>query len=237
MFTKSARFYDAVYSFKDYAAEAAKVDALIKERNPRAQTLLDVACGTGKHLEHLRRRYDAEGLDVDLELLAIARERLPGIRLHEGDMIEFDLACRFDVVTCLFSSIGYARTVEGLNRAVAAMAVHLEPGGVLLVEPWITPDAWQDGYVGAVFVDEPDLKIARVDLPERDGRLSRVDFHYLVATPAGIDRFEERHELALFTHDEYVAAFRAAGLEVEHDPEGLMGRGLYVGCSPAAGMR
>ena len=130
MFTKSARFYDAVYSFKDYAAEAAKVDALIKERNPRARTLLDVACGTGMHLEHLRGRYDAEGLDLDPELLAIARERLPGIRLHEADMIEFDLARLFDAVTCLFSSIGYARTVKNLNRAVAAMALHLEPGGV-----------------------------------------------------------------------------------------------------------
>jgi SAM-dependent methyltransferase len=237
MFTKSARFYDAIYSFKDYAAEAAKVDALVKERHPGARTLLDVACGTGKHLEHLRGRYEAEGLDLDPELLAIARERLPGIRLHEGDMRRFDLARRFDAVTCLFSSIGYALTVEDLKRAVAAMALHLEPGGILVVEPWITPDAWQDGYVGAVFVDEPDLKIARVDLSERDGRLSRIDFHYLVATPAGIDRFEERHELALFTQDEYVAAFRAAGLEVEHDAEGLMGRGLYTGRAPAAGMR
>jgi SAM-dependent methyltransferase len=237
MFTKSARFYDAVYSFKDYAAEAQKVDALIQERKPGARTLLDVACGTGKHLEHLRERYEVEGLDLDPELLAIARERLPGVPLHHGDMVDFDLDRGFDAVLCLFSSIGYAHTVEDLNRAVATMAAHLEPRGLLVVEPWITPDAWEDDHVGAVFVDEPDLKIARVNLGERDGRLSRMDFHYLVATPAGIDRFEERHELGLFTHDEYIAAFRAAGLEVDHDPEGLMGRGLYVGCAPAAGTR
>jgi SAM-dependent methyltransferase len=237
MFTKSARFYDAVYSFKDYAAEAAKVDALIKERNPRARTLLDVACGTGMHLEHLRGRYDAEGLDLDPELLAIARERLPGILLHEGDMTAFDLGRRFDAVTCLFSSIGYARTVEDLNRAVAAMAGHLEPGGVLIVEPWLTPEVWQDGHLGAVFVDEPDLKIARVNLAERDGRLSRFVFHYLVLTAEGVERFEEPHELRLFTHDENTAAFGAAGLEVEHDPEGLMGRGLYIGGAPAASTR
>jgi SAM-dependent methyltransferase len=237
MFTKSARFYDAVYSFKDYAAEAAKVDALIKERNPRARTLLDVACGTGKHLEHLRGRYDAEGLDLDPELLAIARERLPGIPLHEDDMTKFDLGRRFDAVLCLFSSIGYARTIEDLNRAVVSMAAHVARSGVLVVEPWLTPDAWQDDHLGAVFVDEPDLKIARVNLSERDGRLSRFVFHYLVLTSEGVERFEEPHELGLFTHDEYDAAFRAAGLEVEHDPDGLMGRGLYIGCAPAASTR
>jgi SAM-dependent methyltransferase len=237
MFTRSARFYDAVYSFKDYVSESAKVDALIQERNPGARTLLDVACGTGKHLEHLRGRYEAEGLDLDPKLLAIARERLRGIPLHEGDMIKFDLGRRFDAVLCLFSGIGYARTVEGLNQAVIAMAAHVAPSGVLVVEPWLTPDVWEDDHLGAVFVDEPDLKIARVNLSERDGRLSRFVFHYLVLTSEGVERFEEPHELGLFTHDEYVAAFRAAGLEVEHDPDGLMGRGLYIGCAPAAGTR
>lgn len=237
MFTKSARFYDAVYSFKDYAAEAAKVDALIKERTPGARTLLDVACGTGKHLEYLRERYEAEGLDLDPELLGIAHERLPGIPLHEGDMLAFDLGRRFDAVLCLFSSIGYATTVPRLRRAVATMAAHVAAGGVLVVEPWLTPEVWQDDHLGAVFVDEADLKIARVNLSERDGRVSRFVFHYLVLTADGVERFEEPHELGLFTHEEYLEAFRAAGLEVEHDPEGLMGRGLYVGWPVAAGTR
>jgi hypothetical protein len=34
--------------------------------------------------------------------------------------------------------------------------------------------------------------------------------------------------MALFTDEEYRQAFDAAGLSVEHDPEGLIGRGLYI---------
>ena len=84
-------------------------------------------------------------------------------------------------------------------------------------------------HVGAVFVDEPELKIARVDTIEVDGRTSSFDFHYLVGTPQGVEGFVEHHELGLFTREEQLAAFRAAGLQVEHDEEGLMGRGLYIG--------
>ena len=63
----------------------------------------------------------------------------------------------------------------------------------------------------------------------REGSLSIMSFEYLVGTPAGIESFSERHEATLFTDEEYRAAFAAAGLVVEHDPEGLIGRGLYIG--------
>jgi SAM-dependent methyltransferase len=233
MFTRSARYYDALYSWKDYAGETSKLVTLIRERNPQARTLLDVACGTGKHLELLREEFEVEGLDLDEQLLAIAGERLPGVPLHHGDMLGFDLGKRFDVVTCLFSAIAYARTTDNLSRAIRAMSDHLAPGGILVVEPFFSPEQWEPGHPWALFVDEPELKIARMDVAQPPtGRIARIEFHYLVGTPDGVDYFTEPHEIALFTNDEYLEAFRNAGLEPEHDPEGLMGRGLYVAAKP-----
>ena len=233
MFSRSARIYDAIYaSIRDYQREAAQLDALIQARRPGAKSLLDVACGTGVHLHHLAGRYEVEGLDLDPEMLAVARERLPDATFHQGDMASFDLGKRFDAVVCMFSSIGYVKTEEWLRDAIASMARHLEPGGVLVVEPWLTPDAWSDRHVGAVFVDEPELKIARVNVAEREGTISSFEFQYLVGTPDGVEHFSERHELGLFTVEQQLEAFRAAGLEAEHDPEGPMGRGLYVAVAP-----
>ncbi len=230
MFARSARLYDAVYAtMKDYRAEAERVHKLVEARRPGARTLLDVACGTGAHLEHLARHYDVEGLDLDPDMLAVARERLPGVPLHEADMAAFELGRKFDAVVCLFSSIAYVRTVERLERAVASMAAHLEPGGVLVIEPWVLPERWDARRLHAVFVDEPDLKIARMSVPPPLAREQTLEFHYLVATCDGVEHFTERHEIAMFTHDEYVGAVGAAGVRVEHDPDGLMGRGLYVG--------
>ena len=228
MFSRSARIYDAIYaSIRDYPREAAELDRLIQERRPGARTLLDVACGTGAHLEHLEG-YEVEGLDLDPEMLAVARERLPDVPFHEGDMAVFALGERFDAVVCMFSSIGYVRTEERLSSAIASMARHLEPGGVLVVEPWLSPDVWMDRHVGAVFVDDPELKIARMNVAQREGTVSMFEFEYLVGTPDGIERFTERHELGLFTVEQYLQAFRIAGLEAEHDQEGPMGRGLYI---------
>jgi SAM-dependent methyltransferase len=235
MFSSSAHVYDAVYSFKDYGAESRRLQALIEERSPGAATLLDLACGTCKHLEQLRAWYEVSGLDLDPQLLEIARGRLDGIDLHEGDMTSFSLGRTFDVVTCLFSSIGYVGTVERLDGAIAAMAAHLDPGGVLIVEPWLAPEVWVADRPHLLSVDEPDLKIARMTISGREGRLAIMDFEYLIGTPAGIEAFSERHAAALFTDDEYRQAFGAAGLSVEHDPEGLIARGLYIGQARPAG--
>ncbi|MGZ4248465.1 MAG: class I SAM-dependent methyltransferase [Solirubrobacteraceae bacterium] len=199
-----------------------------QDRCPAARTLLDVACGTGKHLERLKAFYDVEGIDLDPRLLAVAGARLPNLRLHEADMREFDLGRRFDAVTCLFSAIGYAHTIDGLMSSVASMARHLECPGVLIVEPWFTPEAWMAQRPQLLSVDQPDLRIARMNVNSRDAKLAIVDFHFLVGTQTGVQHFTERHELGLFTDDEYRTALSGAGLHVAYEPDGLTGRGLYI---------
>src|SRR5215471_2603544 len=54
MFDVTAEHYDLAYAHKDYAAEAAWVVDAVRARAPHARSLLDVACGPGGHLEHLR---------------------------------------------------------------------------------------------------------------------------------------------------------------------------------------
>ncbi len=230
MFLESAQYYDVIYSFKNYQAEVQQLVAIINEHHlSEVKSLLDVACGTGKHIQYLKDHYEVEGLDLSQDLLDFARQRNPGISYYHADMVEFDLGRAFEVVTCLFSSIGYVKTHENLSRALTCMARHLLPGGLLIIEPWLTPDTWNPGTVHAHFIDEPDLKIARVNTSSTKGRLSCFDFHYLIGTPEGTKHFVERHELGLFETDEMQAALADAGLQVIYDAEGLMGRGLFIG--------
>jgi SAM-dependent methyltransferase len=224
-----ARYYDRLYEWKDSAGEMERLVELMGLPADGTLSLLDVACGTGRCLELLAARFRAEGLDSSPEMLEVARERHPGLVFHLGDMTDFDLGRTYDAVTCLLSSIGYVVTVERLRAAAACMARHVAPGGVLAVEPWMTPENWRPGTVHATLVDDPELKIARVSTSLTREGCSVVDLHHLVGTPEGTGHFVEQHVMGLFSVEEMTAALEGAGLAVTYDAYGITGRGLYVG--------
>jgi len=231
MYTKTAAFYDAIYAArgKDYAGEAAWLRAAIAgEREGSSLRLLDVACGTGMHLSMLDAHFTVSGLDADHAMIAIARQRLPGIPLRVARMQDFPRTDPADVVLCLGSSIGYVREPADLAATLAHFAQALALGGIAIVEPWLHPSDWREGTIGAVFVDRPQLKIARVDTSERYGHISVLRFEYLVGEPSGVSRFNETHTLGLFSDEEYRAAFERAGFDVRAERTDIFPRGLYV---------
>ena len=229
MYDKSAGWYDAFYRDKDYEGEARRIAELVRQRHPAAMTLLDVACGTGRHLEYLARTFRCTGVDLEAKMLSVALLRVPEVSLVVGDMTALDLGGQFDTVVCLFSSIGYVRTLDGLQRALAAMARQLAPGGVLVIEPWIRPETWRGGAVVVEVIDEGAGKLVRVLVSRLEETVSVLDIHYVFASPGHVTTADEQHHLGLFTKDQYVAAAETSGLTVEWNPDGLIGRGMVIG--------
>lgn len=226
MYRRSARFYDLVHRDVPYGAQADALLQLIEAPLPHARTLLDVGCGTGRHLELLRERYRVQGLDASAELLAIARERLPDVQLHRGDIRTFELGRRFDVVTCLFAAIGYARTKAGLRAALTHLASHVAVTGLVMVEPWLAPPApW---HFAEAFADDPRRLLARIGRGWTEGGLWVSETDYLVVENGDAEHFRERHELGLFDETDYDGAFRAAGLAVDRT-DAYGASGLFLG--------
>jgi SAM-dependent methyltransferase len=234
MFRNSAHVYDLIYAaMKDYAAEAQDVHALVQARRPGARSLLDVACGTGAHLRHLRQWYEVAGIDSDAQMLGQGRQQLPGVALVEADMRTFQLDRTFDAVICLFSSIGYMESTGELHDAVAAMVRHLAPGGVLVVDGWVRPDAWRDDSAPQLATGADDsLMVARIGLSRRTGDRTTLEMHHLIAADGTVDYVVDRHELTLFEPGDYTAAMRREGLQVEVTDGPMPGRDRYVGTRP-----
>lgn len=231
MYSESAALYDLLYTpIKDYSAEAGQVAGLLRRARPRCRTLLDIACGTAEHARLLREvhGFEVDGVDLDPAFVAIARAKCPHGRFDVADMADFHLGRAYDVVVSLFGSIGYVVTLPRLREALACLRDHLVPGGVAVVEPFLTPDAFHPGTAGAHTVESGELRITRTHRSERDGARCRLYFEYTIEGPDGTRQPTEVHELGLFTVDEMLAAFSAAGLAVTYDPNSPIGRGVYV---------
>jgi len=228
MFSVTAEIYDAIYGFKDYAGEAVKIRQLIARERPGARTILDIACGTGEHARLLSPDFEVDGIDLEPKFVEIARAKNPAGNFSVGDMRAFQLEKRYDVVQCLFSSIGYLLTPEDIIAALKCFGAHLAPGGVILVEPWLSPAAYKVGQLDMVTVDKPDLKVCRMNVSKREGDISILHFHYLIATNQGVRKVEEVHRLALVPTEQMVAHFEAAGLRCAFDSVGLLDRGLFI---------
>jgi trans-aconitate methyltransferase len=234
MYTRTAQTYDLIYAGvgKDYATETADLLRIATDAGIAGGTWLDVACGTGLHLQGLSGAFAVTGVDSSAEMLAVAKRRLPNVQFHEGDMRSFDLGERFDVVSCLFSAIGYMVTIPDLHRAIARLAAHVRPDGLLAVEAWFEPDAWMPGHLAHDVVERGGVTLIRASRSDRRDRVSTIDMHHLLMSPEGIEHFTEVHEMGLFTRAEYEGAFAAANLDVDRDPDFGTRRGLYLARAP-----
>lgn len=226
-----ADVYEMIYHSrgKDWAAEAADTTKIIRARLPEADSLLDVACGTGAHLETFSTLFrHTEGLELADPMLEVAAKRLPEVTLHAGDMRDFDLGRTFHAVVCMFTAIGYVGGVQDMRDAVRSMARHLVPGGIMVVEPWWFPEQFLDGYVAGDLAQDEDRTVARISHSTRQGRTTRMEVRFMVGDSTGITEFTETDLLTLFTLEEYVSAFADAGCPAEYVEVGWTARGLFV---------
>lgn len=231
MFSKSAELYDRIYgSFKDYEQECHKIHSLVQQEYPSAHILLDVACGTGEHARILKTLFDYEvdGIDLDSDLIAIAREKNPTGTFCKGDMADFSLGKTYDLVMCLFSSIGYVKTLDRVTASLKMFSQHLKDEGIIMVEPWFQPGALSPGKIFLNTSQDDDLSVVRMAYNQVNDRLSTLHFEYLIGIEGNITHEVEIHELGLFTVDEMMECFQKAGLTAIYNEEGLSGRGLYI---------
>lgn len=240
-YDRHARYYDALYGAMGHDAQR-DVDTLfelLRDRGINPTSVLDVACGTGRHTAVLADRLrTVVGTDLSEDMLAVARDRAPDVTFLQADFRRFDLGRRFDVVACLFSSVGHVRDADELGQAIRAMAGHVDEGGALVVEAWLTPDdADPAGRRDATVVPVGDGHVARLSRSQVDGTVIVLEYVWAVATSDEVHSEIERLELPLFTREQYLAAVESAGLTGEWVAPGpfVTGRPVLMGTRPGAG--
>ena len=212
-----AAWYDLIYGEKPYADEARFVDALLAGGGGERGRLLDVACGTGRHAaEFARLGWRVTGVDYSPDLLEHARGRSSEIDWHEQDMRELDVpGDPFDAVTCLFDSIGYPQSDDGVTAALRSIRSHLAEGGRAAIEflhaPALTAGAAPLRVRRWAAADGTAL--VRISETEMDGNVMHVAYELIeLRADGGWSRGAERQSNRSFAVDEMEGLLRAADL-------------------------
>ena len=213
-FSALAGVYDAIMADIEYGDWADFVLDYARDRDLTPATALDLACGTGALTAELQRRgLNVTGLDYSADMLNVARARLPGTPFVQGDLRDFDLHARYDLVTCVFDSLNNLTEPTDLQAALTRMTAHLNPGGLLAFDV--------NTRVGVRDLWEGEVMEGLAPMP--DGR--EVHYHWShhydpdtqLGTVQAICRVEDEEFIELHTERGYDAAdlepmLRAAGL-------------------------
>jgi ubiquinone/menaquinone biosynthesis C-methylase UbiE len=117
----------------EYEDEVKVYVDLIRRAAPEPpRTLLHLGSGAGGHDTIFKRHFAVTGVDLSPGMLNKARKVHPDIEYIEGDMRTLRLNRQFDAVA-IPDSIDYMVSAEDLEHAIHTAAMHLKPGGVLLV--------------------------------------------------------------------------------------------------------
>lgn len=128
--------YLEIYAHRDDDEARRQVEFLRRMVGRIDGRVLDLACGSGRHLSELRSRgYDAVGLDLSLVLLTAARRRDPSLPLVRGDMRRLPFCDRtFSGLVNFFTSFGYFESEEDNTDVVSEMSRVLEPRAPFLFD-------------------------------------------------------------------------------------------------------
>ena len=199
LYRKFARYYDLIYKWMDYPGESEFIEMVVERyKESEGMNLLDVACGTGGHAYYLQNSFNVLGLDINPEMLDIAREKLPEMEFVHGDMKKMDLNKEFDVIICLFSAINYHTTLDELENSFKRFYKHLESGGILIFDLGFCTENWEEGRMLVDAVVEGDLQLARISQSRLYNGVFNANFVFLVKEDGKMDFEIDQHQIGVF---------------------------------------
>lgn len=205
--------------YRDYAENLTRreVDFLVEALSLQGtETILDLACGGGRHsLELARRGFTVVGLDAAAPVMAHARQRAleEGLNVEflAGDMRALQFEGRFDALLVMNSSVGFFD--DATNAAViAGCARALAPGGRLLLQ-CINPyqvEAYLRDFRNGWYPIGDGVVLREASFEPRIATL-RIGYRYLDPS-RGLDVAHPGDSIRLYGFPELAAMLRAAGL-------------------------
>ena len=223
VFSEYAHLYDLFYAKKNYAAEAEFVLELSSRFGVTPKTLLDMGCGTGRHLaEFVKRQIKCDGFDRSPKMILQAKQELAGnsVTLTEADITNFENGKEYDLIVAMFSVFGYLSNNDQLLSGLRTVHKHLLPEGLFIFDGWFGP---------AVLAQKPEHRryeyqygqdtVVRKASPVLDAINQTVTVHYEILIKRKnrvLKRIDEKHRMRFMFIQEMALGMEHCNLELIH---------------------
>jgi SAM-dependent methyltransferase len=235
IFKESSKYYDLLYSTKEYDEESLYILNIIKKYSKdEVNTLLELGSGTGQHAKYLTQ-YNLEvfGIDLSSTMIEIAQSlNLKNFKIKQGDIRHNNFSgIQFDCAVSLFHVISYLKTNEDVIACFNAVNEQLKLGALFIFDVWYTP---------AVYTLKPETRVKRIEneeyaivrlaesLADSTTSIVEVNFTTLIKqkNTGKISELKETHMMRHFSYNEMLLICELTGFEIQHKEEFMTGAEL-----------
>jgi SAM-dependent methyltransferase len=217
LYTDLAGWFHLLTAPEDYAEEAEYYSRVIVDasRDPVRQ-VLELGSGGGNNASHMKRDFDLTLTDLSAEMLAISRSLNPECEHVQGDMRTLRLGRTFDAVF-VHDAVAYITAEDDLRAVMETAAVHLAPGGVLLIVPDYVRETFRESTDHGGHDGEDGRAIRYLEWvwdPDPGDTTYIADYAYLLREAGGSARaVHDRHLEGLFGRETWMRLLDAAGFD------------------------
>lgn len=227
-FAAYASYYDLLYRDKNYAAEAAFVQRVVKRFDPRVDRVLELGCGTGAHARQLAvLGLSVCGVDRSPAMVecALSSQAALTADFHhrltflQGDIRDLRLGEKFSCVLSLFHVMSYMVSNADLRQAFQTVKHHLMPGGICIFDCWYGPAVLHVRPSARVKqLEDEEFSILRIAEPEMRPNENVVDVNYTLwirnRAADTLEIVKETHRMRYLFRPELHAFVEDAGMQI-----------------------
>lgn len=245
LYSDLSAFYDDFCAGVDYREQCAFTQRVLRAfGSPDGAVVLDLACGTGAHLEHMQAYgYELYGLDLNPAMLQQAKVKVPQARFIESDMAALDEHEVYDLVSCFLYSIHYSHPVSALRQTLMRVLQALKPGGVFVFNAVNAQGALTERPV-VTQIKRGGQQLTFRSAWHYQGQGETLDLHLTITRhdSTGSQHWHDQHRMTAITVGELQSMLIETGFEItvlEHDYSafipwtGQSDNVIFIACKPA----
>lgn len=215
-YSQLAKIYDKVMSHVNYKMWAEYINNLFQFSDIKIRDILDISCGTGKHVKFLsKRKRHMFGADISLDMLKAARKNKkngPALIVNDACITAFKNNS-FDVIIMLYDSINYLITVQEVENLFDEIFRIIRPGGIFIFD-FVTREGLK-GCVNGYYESNTwhGLAYERKSWFSKESKIQHNDFVFLYRGKS----FKESHIQYIRDIDEWRTLVKKSNMHLSHE--------------------